>query len=236
MTPSEGAGAGHAGARDATRSGLPGWRRVLVVVAHPDDESFALGALVDRWGRDGAEVSVLCLTRGEASTLGADAEDLSALRGRELRDAAAELGVAGTTLLGHPDGALGGLLAALEAAVEHAVGSLEPDGILVFDPLDGVTGHPDHRAASHAAIAVAERHALPVLGWALPRRVSEALRAEHGVSFAGYGEHELVEVRVDRERQLRAVACHASQAVPGSVLWRRLELLGDREFVRQLLP
>ncbi|HQA14240.1 MAG TPA: PIG-L family deacetylase, partial [Ornithinibacter sp.] len=40
---------------------------MLVVVAHPDDESFALGALIDRSVRLGAEVSVLCLTRGEAS-------------------------------------------------------------------------------------------------------------------------------------------------------------------------
>ena len=83
---------------------------------------------------------------------------------------------------------------------------------------------------------MAGRRALPVLGWALPRPVSEALRAEHGAGFAGYPPEALVEVAVDRGRQLRAVACDASQAVPGSVLWRRLELLGDREFVRRLLP
>ena len=46
---------------------LPRWRRVLAVVAHPDDESFALGALLDRFVTAGAEVSVLCLTHGEAS-------------------------------------------------------------------------------------------------------------------------------------------------------------------------
>ncbi len=32
----------------------------------------------------------------------------------------------------------------------------------------------------------------------------------------------------------RRSAAHASQAVPGSVLWRRLELLGDREYLRPL--
>ena len=37
-----------------------------------------------------------------------------------------------------------------------------------------------------------------------------------------------------RERQLQAVACHPSQALPGSVLWRRLELLGDHEHLRYL--
>ena len=85
---------------------LPPWRLVLVVVAHPDDESFALGALVDRWGREGAEVTVLCLTRGEASTLGADVADLSAVRHAELSAAADALGVGAPILLGHPDGRL----------------------------------------------------------------------------------------------------------------------------------
>jgi N-acetylglucosamine malate deacetylase 2 len=41
-------------------------------------------------------------------------------------------------------------------------------------------------------------------------------------------------VPVDRSLQLAAVACHPSQAVPGSVLWRRLELLGDEEHLRWL--
>lgn len=39
---------------------------------------------------------------------------------------------------------------------------------------------------------------------------------------------------VDRASQRRAVECHPSQAVPGSVLWRRLELLGPHEHLRWL--
>ena len=41
---------------------------------------------------------------------------------------------------------------------------------------------------------------------------------------------------VDRRCQFTAVHCHVSQAVPGSVLWQRLELLGDVEYVRVLAP
>lgn len=217
-------------------SGLPGWRRVLAVVAHPDDESFALGALLDRFVASGAEVSVLCLTHGEASTLGADAADLVAVRDAELRAASAVLGLAGTALLGHPDGGLAGagMSDALEADVEAAVEEYAPDGVLVFDPHDGVTGHPDHAAASRAAMVVAGRRGLPVLGWALPEAVAARLNAEYGAGFAGYPPAELTAVAVDRRRQCRAVKEHASQAVPGSVLWRRLELLGDVEHVRPL--
>ena len=136
---------------------LPSWRRVLVVVAHPDDESFGLGALVDGFVTGGAEVTVLCLTRGESSTLGDDVPDLSAVRAEELAAAAAALGVSRTVL-----------------------------------------------------------------------------RAETGGGFAGYPRAELVAVSVDRTGQLDAVHRHTTQAVPGSVLWRRLELLGDVEHVRWL--
>jgi LmbE family N-acetylglucosaminyl deacetylase len=215
---------------------LPPWRRVLAVVAHPDDESFALGALLDRFVAAGAEVSVLCLTRGEASTLGDDVADLAPVREAELRAAADALGLGRATLLAHPDGALcaPGRADRLAADVAHEVAVLGPDGLLVFDPRAGVTGHPDHEAASLAALAAAGAAGLPVLGWALPEPVASALAEEYGAGFAGYPEDELRAVAVDRSRQRVAVACHASQAVPGSVLWRRLELLGDLEYVRVL--
>ena len=48
---------------------LPPWPAVLAVVAHPDDESFGLGAIIDKMTSAGAAVHVLCYTHGEASTL-----------------------------------------------------------------------------------------------------------------------------------------------------------------------
>lgn len=46
-------------------------QRVLGVVAHPDDESFGIGAVLAWLHQRGIPVSVLVFTRGEASTLGA---------------------------------------------------------------------------------------------------------------------------------------------------------------------
>ena len=85
---------------------LPPWAAVLAVVAHPDDESFGLGAIIDRMTSGGAAVHVLCYTRGEASTLNQTGADLTRQRARELRQAGAALGVSTVALLDYPDGRL----------------------------------------------------------------------------------------------------------------------------------
>jgi LmbE family N-acetylglucosaminyl deacetylase len=92
----------------AVRQGreLPAWRTVLAVVAHPDDETFGLGAVIDAMTSAGSAVHVLCFTRGEASTLNERDADLAAARAEELRQASAELGVASCTLLDYPDAGL----------------------------------------------------------------------------------------------------------------------------------
>lgn len=212
---------------------LPPWRSVLAVVAHPDDESFGLGALLSTFADAGATVSVLCFTRGEASTLHGVDGDLSRIREGELRAAASELGIRQVELKSHPDGDLSGVeLGTLVDDVRANLDAAEADGVIVFD-LDGVTGHPDHSRASEAALVAAHEHRIPVLGWTVPADVATALNAEYGASFTGHEDSDVdVVVTVDRARQFKAVACHPSQAVPGSVLWRRLALTGDREYLR----
>lgn len=216
---------------------LPGWRRPLVVVAHPDDESFGLGAVLSAFVRDGARVAVVCFTHGEASTLHGVEGDLRELRAGELAEAAHRLGLSQVTLLDEPDGALG--VAGSEPLVTAVLREIDrhaADGLVVFDDT-GVTGHLDHVAATRAAVAAAEGVGLPVLAWTLPEAVAGVLREEFGAPFAGRDPDgvDLV-VPVDRAAQFDAVAAHPSQAVPGSVLWRRLDLLGPVEHLRWLRP
>ena len=217
--------------------GLPLWRRVLVVVAHPDDETFGLGAIAGRFAGAGASVHVLCFTHGEASTLNNNDAELHQERAAELHQAADELGLAGVTLLGYPDGHLAGLPAGeLSAHVTRLAASLSADGLLVFDET-GVTGHPDHRAATRAAQRAAATAGLPVLAWVLPEPVAGQLRAETGAAFAGQPPDRIdLCVRVDRTRQRRAALLHASQISPTAVLWRRLQLQGECEHLRWLVP
>jgi LmbE family N-acetylglucosaminyl deacetylase len=213
---------------------LPTWRRVLVVVAHPDDESFGLGGVIDAFIRNRAVVDVLCFTQGEASTLGASA-DLARTRAEELRAAAQELGARSALLRHHPDGSLAQVPpAVLDDDVRDTAWLAGSDGLLVFDP-SGITGHPDHQAATASAVRAGASLGLPVLAWTLDAAVARALNAETGAPFHGHEDEELdLRVEVDRTSQRSAISCHASQVVPTSVLWRRLELQGDWESLRWL--
>jgi len=183
----------------------------------------------------GAAVAVLCFTHGEASTVRGVEGDLAGVRAGELAGAARALGVEPVRLVDYPDGALAEVdVGDLSAHVADLADEVGADGLLVFDG-DGVTGHPDHARATAAALSAAERLGLAVLGWTVPRTVADALDEEYGAAFTGRepGDIDLV-LTVDRTRQLAAVACHPSQAVPGSLLWRRLDLLGDHEHLRWL--
>jgi LmbE family N-acetylglucosaminyl deacetylase len=57
---------------------------LLAVCAHPDDESFGLGAALAAFTGQHTRAGVLCFTRGEASTLGTDAGELRRIRTEEL--------------------------------------------------------------------------------------------------------------------------------------------------------
>ena len=222
-------------ADDRAQDRLPPWTSVLAVVAHPDDESFGLGGLLAAFAGGGTVVDVLCLTHGEASTLHGVEGDLLAVRESELTAAAELLGVSHAWLRNHRDGALGDVdPEVLIGAVLDVVRDAIPQGLLVFDTT-GITGHPDHVAASTAAVRAAEALGIPVLGWTVPASVAAQLNRELGSNFVGRPPAEIdLEVTVDRSRQLAASRAHASQALPESVLWRRLELLGDTESLRWL--
>ncbi len=218
---------------------LAGARSVLAVVAHPDDESFGLGAVLSYLTSTGTRCAVLCFTRGEASTLRGAGEipaaDLAAVRSAEFAAAARVLGLSGAELLSYPDAGLGLVpLEELAGLVRQAARQVDATHLLAFDA-DGVTGHPDHARATEAALAVAAELGLPVLGWALPQRVAGQLNAEFGTAFTGHADPVMaLRLAVDRHPQRRAIACHHSQSAANPVLWRRLELLGEAEYLRIL--
>ncbi|REX88470.1 PIG-L family deacetylase, partial [Mycobacterium tuberculosis] len=85
---------------------LPCAHEVLAVFAHPDDESFGLGAVLGDFTAQGTRLRGLCFTHGEASTLGRTDRNLGEVRREELAAAAQVLGVDHVQLLAYPDNGL----------------------------------------------------------------------------------------------------------------------------------
>ncbi len=206
----------------------------LAVFAHPDDESFGLGAVLAALVDAGTAVEALCFTRGEASTLG-QADHLGDVRAAELGDAARVLGLRRHELLDYPDRRLEETpVAVLADQVVAAARRQRSELLVVFDD-GGVTGHPDHQQATRAALAAAGHLDVGVLAWAVREPVAAALNAAFGADFRGRCAVEIdLTIAVDRDRQRRAIACHRSQATDNPVLWRRLELTGSTEPLRWL--
>ena len=204
---------------------------VAAVVAHPDDETFGLGALLAHLADEGREVRVLCFTHGEASTLGT-AGELGEVRRRELFDAARVLGVAEVTLLDLPDGSLDELPAGeLDRRIDSWLTN-DVAALVVFEP-QGVTGHPDHRAVSRAAERVADQRRLLVVEWGIDPLAASQLEEQHGLSFESIGDGPGVyNVRVDRTAQREAIQRHASQLDDDPVVCKVLALHGDFDRVR----
>jgi len=215
----------------------PDWTSVLAVIAHPDDASFGLGAILDAFVFAGVRVDVLCLTHGEAWTLEGAPGDLAALRGAELASAADVLGPERAKLEDLPDGTLGEVgQSKLVAKVIAKVDTCLPDGLLVFDT-EVAEGRLDHVAATSAGMLAAESLELPVLGWALSERVAARLGKEFGSRFTSTPVDEIdLRVTVERARQRVASRQLGDPAVPGGARWRRLELLADTNSLRWLRP
>jgi LmbE family N-acetylglucosaminyl deacetylase/SAM-dependent methyltransferase len=136
---------------------LDGLRRLFVVAAHPDDESLGAGGLIAVAAAQGAAVTVVVATTGEAShpdspTTGP--AELAALRRAEVRSAVARLAPrARVVQLELGDGRLAGAVDLLTAELTTLVGDADERTWLVAPWRDD--RHPDHTAASQAAARVA---------------------------------------------------------------------------------
>jgi N-acetyl-1-D-myo-inositol-2-amino-2-deoxy-alpha-D-glucopyranoside deacetylase len=161
-------------------------RRLLLVHAHPDDETINNGATMARYVAEGASVTLLTCTLGEEGEilvpelgqLAADqADQLGGYRIWELRGAMASLGVTDVRLLGGPgryrDSGMMGTPANehprafwnadLDEAVAHAVAvvrEVRPQVVVTYDE-NGGYGHPDHIQAHRVAMAAVDAAADP---------------------------------------------------------------------------
>jgi N-acetyl-1-D-myo-inositol-2-amino-2-deoxy-alpha-D-glucopyranoside deacetylase len=156
-------------------------RRMLLVHAHPDDETINNGATMARYVAEGAAVTLLTCTLGEEgevippelARLAADRDDtLGDYRIGELAAAMGELGVTDHRFLGgagrYRDSGMMGLetnnhprafwQADLEEAAAHCLEimrEVRPQVLITYDD-NGFYGHPDHIQAHRVAMRAAE--------------------------------------------------------------------------------
>ncbi|CAA9252245.1 MAG: 1D-myo-inositol 2-acetamido-2-deoxy-alpha-D-glucopyranoside deacetylase [uncultured Chloroflexia bacterium] len=147
----------------------PAQRRLLIVYAHPDDESFGNAGTIARYASEGVGVDYACATRGECGTVAPALlqgyADIASLRTAELNCAARALDMASVHFLGHLDSGMPGApenqhpCALEQAPLEQVAGqitalirALRPQVVLTFPPYGGY-GHPDHIKVHHAAVA-----------------------------------------------------------------------------------
>jgi N-acetyl-1-D-myo-inositol-2-amino-2-deoxy-alpha-D-glucopyranoside deacetylase len=243
------------------RSGSLAGLRLLAVFAHPDDESLACGATLARCAAEGARVSLLCATLGEAGRRSPGCSEdvcLGAVRRAELNEASRSLGIDEVILLDHPDGSMNGVDQALfRHEIILTLRHVRPDVVITFGA-DGLYWHPDH-------IVVHERvtEAVQMLGASAPalfytvfpeglmRTVVETAQANPGApanvslwaidvdAFGAYAAAPTLVVDADAyaDRKLAALRCHRSQIDAQSPFtWLTAEqaerLLGREFFVR----
>jgi LmbE family N-acetylglucosaminyl deacetylase len=134
-----------------------GVRRVLIVTAHPDDVDFGTAGTVAAFTKAGVEVTYCIATNGDAG--GSDRAvsrcDMAAIRQREQRAAAAEVGVTDVHFLGHPDGRLRPTIE-LRRDISRVIRQVRPERVLTQSPerrWDFIfASHPDHLAAGEATV------------------------------------------------------------------------------------
>jgi len=189
---------------------------LLVVLAHPDDESFPIGGTLAKYAAEGTHVTLISATRGEAGIPWTSPPATAAIRERELRAAAAVLGIAEVRFLDELDGMLfqadqARIIERLTAAMRE----LHPQVVITFGP-DGISGHADHLVVHHLTMAAFDQSGIEdaQLFYIAP---SEATRQGCGVvppvEVAG-GPVAAIDVGAYLVTKVRAIQCHVSQQPP----------------------
>lgn len=219
--------------------------QLLVVVAHPDDETFGCGSFLAHAADRGVDITVACATRGEAGEpaegSGIAVEDLPEVREAELRAAAEFLGVGRVVLFDWADSGMDGdptpgTLCAVSiddvaSAIVPLIDELEPTVVLTLDASDGHRDHVHMREATLAAVDRATwstpRTYLHCLPQSLMRQWAEIIRADAPESaylavreLGTPPEHvtTVIDTADVLDRREAAIALHRSQTSPYEVM------------------
>lgn len=158
-------------------------KRLLAVLAHPDDESFGLGGTLAKYANEGVEVHICIATDGAAGSVEKGFEDarerLAEIRAEELKTAVSILGGTLHTLNyrdsgylndpanEHPDAFIQADLEEAICKVVRLIRQIRPQVVITHDETGGYL-HPDHiqcwRITTPAFYAAADASQYPDAG------------------------------------------------------------------------
>ena len=140
------------------QEGWEGQKDILVILAHPDDPEFFLGASIARWIKAGHKVRYVLLTKGDKGAKDASltGDDVARIRLEEQAGAAKSLGVASVDYLDYEDGYLIPDLA-MRRQVVREIRKYKPQVLVTCDPAnmfpsERYINHPDHRNAGQVVV------------------------------------------------------------------------------------
>lgn len=148
------------------------FKRVLVVVAHPDDAEYGLSAAVNRWTRNGIHVSYLLLIHGEAGIRQMNPAECAEVRKTEQQRACQAMGVEDLTVLDYPDSRLEMSLELRRDIAAH-IRRVQPDTVITanFDvEAYGGFNQADHRVAGLSTVDAVSAADNP---WSFPELEAE---------------------------------------------------------------
>jgi len=125
---------------------------VLVISPHPDDLEIGMGGTVAKFTESGVNVVSMVVTDGRRSTslYGLSEDEMAELRGYEVRNATAVLGIGYLILLGLGDVRSGENKSSFASSLEDAMERFSPREI--YMPHPEIDKHPTHRAVSSIAL------------------------------------------------------------------------------------
>lgn len=188
-------------------------KRLLVVFAHPDDESFGPAGTLAHYAKLGVRVHLLTATKGEVgkNATGLTEEPLGTMREKELLKAARIIGLEHVEFMGYIDKTLMGL--EMHRPVEKIVNYIDhfqPQVMITFGPT-GISRHPDHITVHHWATQAFKISPYPqkLYYYTIPK---ERLMERYPELPNGEGDiTTIIQVKDDLETKKAAILCHETQ-------------------------
>ena len=218
----------------------PDWsdvKRVLLIMAHPDDPDFTCAGTIIQMVRQGIDVIYMILTNGDKGNHNPEItrEELIRYRKVEQRNAAELCGVKEVLFMGEEDGFLRPTFD-LRRRVTREIRRIRPELIICANPEryfsgSGYINHPDHRNAGLVALeSIFPAADNPMF---YPEMADEGY-LPHKIKQLYVSGHQDADIEIDvtdeMETKVEAILCHKTQVTkPDEFRKRWRERWGEKQ-------